>query len=81
MKRPALLLSALLLAAAPAPGANRAPDWVKVTDRAGWRPRDSSGFVDVDRHVPHLPFLVFEERMWGKHTGCQIDIIVTSYLE
>src|SRR3954452_17218012 len=29
-----------------------APDWVKVTDKAGWRPRDSSGEV------------VFKDRLW-----------------
>jgi hypothetical protein len=25
-----------------------------------------------------LPFLVVEEQMWGKHTGCQVEIIVLS---
>src|SRR5438874_13294697 len=52
MPRSALALSILLLAPALAPGDDRVLDWVKVTDRAGWRPRDSSGEV------------VFRDRMW-----------------
>src|SRR6478735_3556025 len=43
-----LLCAPVLLAASP----DKAPDWVKVTDKAGWQPRDSSGEV------------VFKERLW-----------------
>src|SRR5690348_1765971 len=35
-----------------ASGADPAPDWVKVTEKAGWRPRDSSGEV------------VFKDQLW-----------------
>jgi hypothetical protein len=52
MIRLPVVLSALLLAAVPVNGQERAPDWVKVTDRAGWQPRDSSGEV------------VFKDRLW-----------------
>lgn len=40
------------LTVTPALAEDKALDWVKVTDRAGWRPRDSSGEV------------VFKDRMW-----------------
>jgi hypothetical protein len=52
MKTAAALLPAVLLLAAPAAGDAPPPAWVKVTDRAGWKPRDSSGEV------------VFKGRMW-----------------
>ncbi len=52
MQRSALLLCAALLCAGPAVAQEKAPDWVKVTDRAGWQPRDSSGEV------------VFKDQMW-----------------
>jgi hypothetical protein len=45
-------LVALASAAALAPGSGRAPDWVLVTERAPWRPRDSSGEA------------VFRDRLW-----------------
>src|SRR5437879_9175943 len=47
-------------------------------ERAGLaeaRPRDSSGFFEVDRHVPHLPFLVFEERMWGSTADAKSKLL------
>jgi hypothetical protein len=47
----ATVLPALLVLPA-APADDTAPDWVKVTDRAGWQPRDSSGEV------------VFNDRLW-----------------
>src|SRR5437868_2726434 len=34
------------------PAADDVPDWVRVTDKAGWRPRDSSGEV------------VFKDQLW-----------------
>src|SRR4029079_17004115 len=33
-------------------GAEKAPNWIKVTDRAGWEPRDSQGEA------------VFKDRLW-----------------
>ena len=36
----------------PASAQEPAPDWIKVTDRAGWEPRDSQGEV------------VFDDRLW-----------------
>jgi hypothetical protein len=45
------LLVALLLAASVA-GQDAAPDWIKITDKAGWQPRDSSGEV------------VFKNQLW-----------------
>ena len=52
MKWRAVVLSALLLSAASAFGADPVPDWVRVTDKAGWQARDSSGEV------------VFRDRLW-----------------
>src|SRR5947199_285874 len=52
MKWSALLLSALLLTPALVCGEEKTPDWVKVTGKAGWQPRDSRGEV------------VFKDRMW-----------------
>jgi hypothetical protein len=52
MKGSALILSALLLLPAAALGQEPAPDWTRVTDRAGWQPRDSSGEV------------VFKDQLW-----------------
>jgi hypothetical protein len=46
------LLSAYFVSAPAAFAQDRMLDWVKVTDRAGWRPRDSSGEV------------VFKDRLW-----------------
>jgi hypothetical protein len=34
------------------PGEKKAPDWVKVTDQAGWQPRDSQGEV------------VYQDQLW-----------------
>src|ERR1700675_4917525 len=48
----AVVVSVFLLSPAYAAGEDRAPDWVKVTDRAGWQPRDSSGEA------------VFQNRLW-----------------
>ena len=43
----------VLLATMPAAGEDeKAPDWVKVTDKAGWQPRDSQGEV------------VFKDQLW-----------------
>jgi Kelch motif len=52
MKVHAFFLTAAVLAAVPAAGEEKAPDWVKVTDRAGWQPRDSQGEV------------VYKDRLW-----------------
>ena len=52
MKRLAPLASLLLLLPATGRGDDRVLDWVKVTDRASWQPRDSSGEV------------VFKDHMW-----------------
>src|SRR5437868_15342085 len=45
---PMVVLSFLCLGSAPDP----APDWIRVTEKAGWQPRDSSGEV------------VFKDRLW-----------------
>jgi hypothetical protein len=47
-----LLLTAALAAPADEKPAVKAPDWVKVTDKAGWQARDSQGEV------------VFNDRLW-----------------
>ncbi len=47
-----VVLSALWLAPAATWTDDRAPDWVQVTDKAGWQPRDSSGEV------------VFKDQLW-----------------
>ena len=47
-----VVLMSLLLLPAGAEGEDRVLDWVKVTDRAGWQPRDSSGEV------------VYKDRLW-----------------
>jgi hypothetical protein len=52
MKWSAAVLTALLLCLASASGDDRTLDWVQVTDRAGWQPRDSAGEV------------VFKDRLW-----------------
>ena len=56
MRLPAVLLAILLLNTGRACGEEKAPNWVKVTDHAGWQPRDSSGeTVFHDRRYPsHL---------------------------
>src|SRR5204863_3452431 len=51
MRRAAILLAAFLCAV-PASAQERTLDWVKVTDKAGWQPRDSSGEV------------VFKDQLW-----------------
>ena len=48
----AALLLLFLLPATPARAEPPAPDWVRVTERAPWQPRDSSGEV------------VFRDRLW-----------------
>src|SRR4051794_9440456 len=52
MRWSGVVVSAFLLFPAPSPGEDRALDWVKVTDKAGWQARDSSGEV------------VFKDRLW-----------------
>jgi hypothetical protein len=52
MKWPAVVLPTLMLSAATAVGDSPVSDWVRVTDRAGWQPRDSSGEV------------VFKDQLW-----------------
>ena len=47
-----ILLASLLLFPSGARGEDRILDWVKVTDKAGWQPRDSSGEV------------VYKDRLW-----------------
>jgi len=47
-----LVLASLLLLPSGSRGEDRVLDWVKVTDRAGWQPRDSSGEV------------VYKDRLW-----------------
>jgi Kelch motif len=51
VKTIALLLSVVTLAVAPVAAEQKAPDWVKVTDRAGWQPRDSQGEVVYKDHL------------------------------
>ncbi|MBI1901317.1 MAG: galactose oxidase [Planctomycetia bacterium] len=51
MKRP-LIVAALLLAPFLASADEKAPRWVKVTDKAPWQPRDSAGEV------------VFKDKLW-----------------
>jgi hypothetical protein len=48
----AALLPLVFVGSSPAAGEGKAPAWVKVTDAAGWRPRDSQGEV------------VFKDRLW-----------------
>jgi hypothetical protein len=53
MKRhAAVLIATILTAASPAWSGENAPDWVKVTDKAGWQPRDSQGE------------LVYKDKLW-----------------
>jgi Kelch motif len=52
MKTHGLLLLIAVLAAVPVAGEEKAPDWIKVTERAGWQPRDSQGE------------LVYKDRLW-----------------
>src|SRR5882762_10652711 len=52
MPRSTAILPFLLLLAFSAVAQDPAPDWVKVTDKAGWQPRDSSGEV------------VFNDQLW-----------------
>ena len=47
-----LVLAGHLLLAFPSPADDRILDWVKVTDRAGWQPRDSGGEA------------VYKDRLW-----------------
>src|SRR5438034_10576134 len=49
--RRCVLMMAFLLAVVPS-AQDKGPDWVKVTDKAGWKPRDSQGE------------LVYRDRMW-----------------
>ena len=42
----------LLLIASVAPGQEKAPNWQRVTDQAGWQPRDSQGEV------------VYKDQLW-----------------
>src|SRR5438105_599368 len=52
MKRLAFLVLLCLTTTASALAQTKGPDWIKVTDGAGWQPRDSQGE------------LVYKERMW-----------------
>src|SRR5262245_35106569 len=47
-----LLCDGLGRSGEPACGAKPAPDWVRVTDKAPWQPRDSAGEV------------VFKDQLW-----------------
>jgi hypothetical protein len=52
MSRIWIVVACLLLVPLESRGEDRILDWVKVTDRAGWQPRDSSGE------------LVYKDRLW-----------------
>ena len=52
MKKFWIILVGLVLGPSGSRGEDRILDWVKVTDKAGWQPRDSSGEV------------VFKDRLW-----------------
>ena len=52
MRGHVVLLASLLLFPLSSRGDDRILDWVKVTDRAGWQPRDSSGEV------------VYKDQLW-----------------
>ncbi len=52
MKWTSIVLLVMLLLPCGDLAAAEPPDWVRVTDRAGWQPRDSSGEV------------VFQDRLW-----------------
>src|SRR5215831_18778217 len=52
MKSYAAILSVFLVIPLDVFAAAQTPDWIKVTDKAGWQPRDSSGEV------------VFKNRLW-----------------
>jgi hypothetical protein len=52
MNRSSKSPSALIPATAPVPGEQPGPDWVRVTEHAGWQPRDSQGEV------------VFQDQLW-----------------
>lgn len=52
MKQPLASLSLFLLVPLVAAAADKAPNWVKVTDRPGWQPRDSQGE------------LVYKDQLW-----------------
>ena len=56
------------------PGEKKAPDWVKVTDQAGWQPRDSQGEVVHQDQLWILGgwFNSFEappRDVWSSHDG------------
>src|SRR4051794_24037661 len=52
MKGSVAVLTAILVCPASTLGDDRTLDWIRVTDRAGWQPRDSAGEV------------VFQDRLW-----------------
>ncbi len=52
MKTSIVGLGIVLLSVASASGQEKSPNWLKVTDRAGWQPRDSQGE------------LVFKDQLW-----------------
>jgi hypothetical protein len=52
MKCSAAVLTAVVLSATPATADDQMLDWVQVTDRAAWQPRDSAGEA------------VFKDRLW-----------------
>ena len=61
-------LSALLLTSAFTFGEDQAPNWIKVTDKAGWQPRDSSGEV------------VFKDRLWIPNSEpLRLDLLAQDY--
>src|SRR5438270_784206 len=51
MRRQVIVLASLLFFPCSSRGDDRIIDWVKVTDRAGWRARDSSGEVAYKEHL------------------------------
>jgi hypothetical protein len=51
MKVYAFLLAIVGIAAVASASDETAPDWIMVTDRAGWQPRDSQGEVVYKDHL------------------------------
>src|SRR3972149_6862093 len=51
MKQSLIVLSFLIVQAPFLGAQEKAPNWVKVTDQAGWQPRDSQGEVVYQDHL------------------------------
>ena len=67
------------------PGEKRAPDWVQVTDQAGWQPRDSQGEVVYRDQLWILGgwFNSFEappRDVWSSHDGKAWRLVQASAL-